>query len=530
MSRALPLVSGSGAPDERAARYLVLHLPAFRLERCGFDAEEVAALVAEQKNATRLVALTPAARAAGLRAGMTAAEARSLVPDVELLPLDEPGEQADRVALARACGQLSDRVAFPWPDHLVLEVSRTSHLFGGEEGIARRALEVASGFGHRCRVALADDPLGAAALTRCPPDPSSEAPLVIPPGELARHLAPLPLAALALEPLPLLDALRAVGIERVEPFARLDPASVSGRYGAVGLRLHRLARGRPTFGDDLRWGDLDGELPRVSARLAGATSTLQLHFVLPGLLARLADRLAARDLAVVRLKLILRLDRPGANPVALHVGVGRATRHPGVLERLIRTRLEGLRLDAPADELVLEVAEAVPEQGWQPGLTDRAEATEPLPDLLARLRDHFGEEALVTPRLADSWRPEGAWRAVPVGQQLPYEPKLARPVRTDDPVDLLDAWERTLRAPRPTLLLPEPLPIQVELRGERPVRVRLPEGSAAVSRCAGPERLEGEWWDPITRFDRTCWVVEIDGRTAWIFREHDRWSLHGWFD
>lgn len=516
---------------ERPARYLAIHLPAFRLERCGFDADEVAALVAEQKNATRLVALTPAARAAGLGAGMTAAEARSLAPDVELLPLDEAAERADRAALARACGPLSDRVAFPWPDHLVLEISRTSHLFGGEARMAGRAVELVSGFGHRCRVAVADDPLGAAALTRLPDAP--EAPLVVPPGALAAHLAPLPLAALCLEStqgaVSLVEALRAVGIQQVGPFARLDPASVSGRYGAEGLRLHRLARGRPTFGDDLRWGDLDGELPRVSARLAGATSTLQVHFVLPGLLARLADHLASRDLAAVRLKLSLRLDRPGAPPVALHVGVGRPTRRPAVLERLIRARLEGLRLDAPAEELVLEVAEAVPEQGWQPGLTDRAEATEPLPDLLARLRDHLGDDAVVTPRLADSWRPEGAWRAVRVTTQLPREPR-PRPARVDDPVDAQDAWERALGAPRPTLLLPEPLPVQVELRGDRPILVRLPEGSSSVARAMGPERLEGEWWDPTIRFDRTYWVVDINGRIAWIFLEQGRWFLHGWFD
>lgn len=518
------------------ARYLVLYLPAFRLERCGFDAEEMAALVAEQKNATRLVALTPAAHKVGLREGMTAAEARSLAPDIELLPLDEAGERTDRLALIRAFGQLSEHVSFEWPEHLVLEVSRTSRLFGGEAGITRRALEVATEFGHRCRVVLADDPLAAAALGIRPP--SADHVLIVPPGELARHLAPLPLEVLCRgplapatpQPLPLLESLRAVGIEEVGAFARLDPASVSGRYGAPGLRLHRLARGQPSFAEDLRWGDPDAELPRETARLAGATSTLQVHFVLPGLLARLADRLAARDLAVVRLKLLLHLDRPAAPPVALHVGVGRPTRHPRVLERLIRARLERLRLDAPAEELVLEVLEAVPETGWQPGLTDRAEATEPLPDLLTRLRDHLGDDAVLTPRPADSWRPEAAWRPIQVTTHLPFEPRLVRSNDIDDPVELQEHWERTLRAPRPTQLLPEPLPVEVHFRDHRPFLVRLPEGSSTVSRSNGPERLQGEWWEPQARFDRTYWVVEFDGRTAWIFQEHTRWYLHGWFD
>ncbi len=44
----------------RQARYLAVHLPAFRLERCGWEAADVAGLIAEVKNAMRLVALTPA--------------------------------------------------------------------------------------------------------------------------------------------------------------------------------------------------------------------------------------------------------------------------------------------------------------------------------------------------------------------------------------------------------------------------------------------------------------------------------------
>lgn len=513
-------------------RYLVLHLPAFRLERCGYAADELACLVAERKNATRLVALTPAAREAGLCEGMTAAEARSLQPEVELFPLDEHAEQADRAALVRRFGQLSDRVAAPWWDHLVLEVTHTSKLFGGEGSIVARARELASSLGHACRLVLADDPLGAAALSvRVAADE------VVPRGALGERLADLPLRALcvpdrALASLKVVDALRIVGIERIGQLARLDAASVAGRYGEAGVRLHRLARGLPTTGGELGWGSADGDLPRTAARLAGATTTLQLHFVLPGLLAELSDRLAAQDLAAVRLRLVLRLDQRDQAPAVLGVGVGRPTRNAALLERLIRARLEGLRVESPVEELILEVVEAIPEQGWQPGLTDRTEAVEPLPDVLARLRDHLGPDALVRPRLADAWRPEAAWRQLEVGQGLPREPvlPLVGGESSDDPVEVQQAWELRLGAPRPTLLLPEPTLVEVQLQSGRPARLRLEGTTHRITRCEGPERLEGDWWSPATHFDRAYWVLEVDGRTAWVFQERGRWFLHGWFD
>jgi protein ImuB len=218
--------------------------------------------------------------------------------------------------------------------------------------------------------------------------------------------------------------------------------------------------------------------------------------------------------------------------------VGRPTRSARALERLVRARLDGVVVDAPMDGITLEVVEAAPDAGWQPGLADRAEAGEPLPDLVARLADQLGDEALVAPVLADAWRPEGAWRA----ERFPPPPRLF-PARGDararggapgDPLEVQEAFEHDLPVPRPSLLLPEPLRLEVACDEGAPVRVRLEHAWRPIERRSGPERLAGEWWD--RPFDREYWVVEVEGRTAWIFREASplpatgSWSLHGWFD
>ncbi len=483
----------------------------------------------------RLVALTPAARAAGLRRGMTAAAARARVPGVALEALDPAGEHEDRCALRAAFTALSDRVSFPWDDELVLEISGVSRAFGGDEAVAERARALAEALGHACAVAVADHPLAAAALARTGPF------AVLPPGE-AGALAPLPLAAFR-PSAPLRDALRAVGIARMGDFARLDPASVAGRFGAEGVALHRVGRGLAPPGTDLGWRDPMDPRPAVSARMGGATSTLQIHFALPGLLARLADRLAALDRVVARLEVVFRLEAgwgEGRERVAVGLRVGRPTRNPAVLERLIRQRIDGLCLPAPVDELILEVVESARDSGWQPGLTDRTEAAEPVPDLLARLADHLGEEACCAAELVDTWRPEGGWRprAWPPSEPHPALPGIDPPgaipagARSDDPVEVQEAWDRTLSRPRPVELLPEPQPLQVRVGARGPAAIHLGErGWVRVARCRGPERIEGAWWDPELAWTRDYWVVEADGRVAWVFRDRarDRWALHGWF-
>ena len=521
----------------RRPRYLVVLLPAFRLERCGYDADDVVALVDEVRNATRIVSSTPAGAEAGLRVGMTASEARALVPGVVLEPLDAPGEAEDRLALVRAFSALSDRVVSPWDDALALEISRTSRVFGGEAAVVAEARQLASELGHRFRLAVADAPLAALALAE-----TIDGEVHVPPGGTAEALAELPIGALR-PSRGLRDALRAVGITQIAQLAGLDAASVAGRYGPEGTRLHQLARGDAPR-DRLDWREVDPEAPSVQATLSGATSTLQLHFVLPGLLVELSRKLSRRDQAVVRLQLVLRLEPrstlgslPGSDRVALTVRVGRPTRDPTLLERLVRRRLEGVRLSSPVEALILEAEEVVSELGWQPGLTQRSEAREPLPDLLARLADHLGDDALVAPVCVEAWRPEAAWRAerfprASDGGELlgSREDALRAALASDDPVARQRAWEWALEAPRPTRLLARPERLDVRWEGGRPVAVHLARGWVAVERASEVERLSGEWWDPESAFDREYRVLRVAGRDLWMFAEHGRCWLHGWFD
>jgi hypothetical protein len=192
-------------------------------------------------------------------------------------------------------------------------------------------------------------------------------------------------------------------------------------------------------------------------------------------------------------------------------------------------RLEGVRIEAPVDELVLEAVEVAPEQGWQPGLTDRTEATEPMPDLLARMADHLGEQALFGVELADAWRPEVSWR--PVAWPPSRWVGRARARLPDDPVELQQRHEHIDELPRPALLLPRAEPVEVRgAAGGPPLALRTERGWQPVERCVGPERLTSEWWSD-DYWARDYWVVQADGRAQWLFvTPEGHWFRHGWFD
>jgi hypothetical protein len=91
-------------------------------------------------------------------------------------------------------------------------------------------------------------------------------------------------------------------------------------------------------------------------------------------------------------------------------------------------------------------------------------------------------------------------------------------------------FEAEPERPRPTVLLPEPLDVDVAQYAGRPARVQVDGRWRAVDAACGPERLDGDWWRPGQAFARDYWVLRVGDRTAWVFVEGGVWKLHGWFD
>ncbi len=531
-------------------RYLVAWLPTFRLERCGWSPDQPVVLVEEERSALRVQCATPPAREAGVRPGQTLAEACALAPDIAVERRRGEEEEADLLELSAQLLRVSPAVAPLPPSALVAEIGRTgpdlpARPAGEERALVERVRHRLAALGHRATVVVADDPDTARIVAAW-----GGRDRVVPPGDGAAALGPLPLSALAL-PDREQALLTGLGIDTIGGLAALPAAAVVGRLGPVGVAAHALACGRgrspvlpPTGGDATL--ALTQHLPEPVTQLDA------LLFVLNALLRDACGRLAAARQAATRVVLHFQLESGEHQHLSLRLG--QPTREPARVLALLRARLERFQLADAVDAITLELPEPAPFDGRQHDLLERRRAAEALADVTARLQDALGGSAVMRPLLRDDHRPEAAWAPGPAGRADTPGPLLApvrpggaalrrtgadtapasRPVPAHPPPDdPVDEWRGRPDDPlpqRPALLLPAARATQVRTGpGGRPARVEVDGRPLDVVAASGPERLEGGWWD--RPFHRDYWLVDLhDGRRAWVYREAGHWVLHGWWD
>jgi len=503
-------------------RYLVAHASTFRLDRCGWSPRDLVALVAEEKSTLRVQALSPAAAQRGIRRGMSISSARARVPEIQTEILDPEGEAADLLALTAQLLRVSPNLAPLPPDAVVAEVSRIHKARGGQErALVERVRIRLDQLGHPASVVIADDPNTAHAVATW--QGRSQ---VIPSGEGALALATLPLAALKLPPAEH-ALLHSLGLSTIGAFAALPPAAVSGRLGPLGIAAHAMARGRgpaptlPTWTEDDPL-TLVQDLPTPVAELDA------LLFILSAQLRDATTRLAACNRGATQLEAQFLLESGTRQRIPLRLGA--PTRDPDRMIRLLRDRMDTLRLDAPAVGVSITLPDAPRFDGHQLDLQDPRRTSEALDTIAARLQDTLGGRSVVTARSVAQHRPEAAWRPVPFSSPAPSGAiAAAEALYTTHAPDPVHAWQGhpvPAAADRPPILLTPPQAVDVA----PPLRaVRVDGRWLDVVGVTGPEQVAGEWW---TRpLERSYWRATLmDGRVAWLYREDDRWALHGWWD
>lgn len=334
---------------------------------------------------------------------------------------------------------------------------------------------------------------------------------IIPHGEEARTLAPLPLNLLGGSP-EAAETLHLWGIRTFGEFAALPPMGVAARLGNEGVELQRLARGegyrrlRP-IEDALRFED-EIELDDPVALLE------PLSFVLARLLNDLCARLNARSLATTEIRLRLTLEMAPPHEATLRLPV--PMRDPKAFLKMLQLELSS-RPPSAAVEKVRLALEPVRPRTEQHGLfIPLSPEPEKLELTLARIRNLVGHDNAGTPELLDSHRPD-SFRMVPLDHgPVNHGPMSAAASHT----------HMALRRFRPSQLA------QVRLHQGRPVHVANMFMGGPVLSCAGPWRTAGEWWKPDT-WARDEWDVELgDGGIFRIHRElfTSRWFFEGQYD
>ena len=496
------------------SRIACLAVPAFPLQAV-LRAEPAllgSALAVTQGNGERatILAATLAARTSGVRAGQTAAQARTVCGELTL-------REATPALLTAAGDALYDVASAFSPcierneDHVLLEVGDLGQLFASEEALAAALGAHAQKVGLRVNVALADNKSTAHILARCRLGTT-----LIPSGAERDTLSPLPLPALGLSPAQV-TLLTRWGLRTIGEFAALPRRQLAARLGAPGPTLHRLACGEEKE-------PLSPTPPPLmiseSVELDDAVDNLEpLAFLLRGLLDRAVSRLAALCQACGDFTLHLELEPRGSEERRIAVAV--PTREVATLLELARLMLAARPPVAPVRAITVRTAPSRPRAVQMSLFAPAGPLPERLAVTLARLQSLCGEGRVGTPVVPDTHLPGQAAVA-------PFiEPPAAAFSGAHRDSD-------SAAEPPPHLLcthvLRPPPEATVHTRGALVEFLHTDAVAGPVRRCGGPYRLrEGGG----ARTLRDYYDVELnDGGVYRLFHDlrADRWYLDARYD
>lgn len=466
-----------------------------------------------------VTAADEAASLVGIVPGMPLADARALHPALDAGAADFAGDAAALTRLAVWCGRYSPWTAPAGADEIWLDVTGCAHLQGGEAALAAELVERVGRRGIKARAAIADTPGAASAVAR---HGASRATLV-PPGEIRKALAPLPVAALRLEA-GMAETLSRLGLRRIGDLYRLPRAALVRRFGP--LVTERLDQAHGLLPEPV--SPLPPPVPHwTRRRFAEPIATAEaIAMAAEALVGTLCRHLGEEGLGLRRLSLtVYRVD---GTPAQVAIGTARPSREPKHLLKLLAERfgeidpglgIEDMVLAAPAVQPLAAAQLALPGSG--PGnVMGSASNDGALAELIDRLGNRLGMTALTCPLPFESHVPERAVR---------FAPPLAGNARGAQ-------WRADRLRPVRLLARPEPIEAVAPVPDDPPLLFRWRRLAHRVRRADGPERIAGEWWRGHDETRDYYRVEDEDGRRFWLYRAGlyapgaaPAWFLHGVF-
>ena len=461
----------------------------------------------------RVLALSPAARAAGVQPGMRRGGVLMLLPEARLLERSLAREAEALNAVALAMLQYTPQVAQDDEATLLMDIGASLRLFGGIRALCARVRASLRTLGFTASVSCAPTARAAWLLARR----GGKGGRTVKMDSLGRRLDRLPVALLP-PARSYLAWFEGIGCERLGELRRLPRPGLQRRCGRALLDTLDAAYG---MGPELFEWIVPPESFR--ARLELFDRIEQADLLLAGahhLVLQLVGWLCARQLAVERITLLIEHERGrvAMPPTPLEIVLAEPVWRDDHLVRLLRERLAKLELPAPVIGLVLEAqqvrAMAPPTDSLfpEPGGSEE-DRMRMLELLVARL----GADNVLQALPQADYRPEVANEWVPVQQKVRAAERAAR------------LPPNVASLPRPSWLLAKP--IALLMRNHRPFY------GSPLKVASTPERIEAGWWSDTQA--RDYFIAEgQDHALYWIYRERmvgagddaePRWYLHGLF-
>ncbi|HVA81622.1 MAG TPA: DNA polymerase Y family protein [Candidatus Binataceae bacterium] len=431
-------------------------------------ADAVLALAESSSAHAEILCVSPQARALGIHAGMTLAQARNIASSIAVHAPARGAESSAHQALADAAESISPVVEPGAPGCVWLDLAGLGRIFTSEDALAAEITRRVRRLGMEAAVGVGASREVAAMAARC------GGIRVIAAGREREFLDWIPIDMLGLGA-ELEGTLIRWGMRRLGDLARLDPDAIGSRLGRRGVELMHLARGGSSRPLTAR---RRAEIFTESAELEYAIDNLEpLGFVIRGILERIVERLRMRGLAAGDAMLALGLE--DHRVASRRVTIAAPTCDVRALLTLIKLALEAAPPEAAVETIRLEIAPRAP----RPAQTDMFLPPAPAPDRLAatiaRLAALCGPGNVGAIRAENSHRPE-------VLRIEAFDPPPALPASNAAPDK--SAAQLVMRALRPAL------EIEVMVSRGGPEFVRGANLGARVVSIAGPWRRDGEWW------------------------------------
>jgi protein ImuB len=469
----------------------------------------------------RLAAVDARAASLGLYPGQALADARAMIPELAVIRENPAADKKLLEEVADWCERYTPLVALDPPNGLFLDITGTTHLFGGEAAMLQKIAAAFRANGFSARLALAGTANTARALSRYAPN------TCVPPGHEHDAVASIPTEALATNA-DIIHALKRAGLKTIGQVAERSRHELVARFGKNFIAVLDATCGRiqTPIAPRLPLPDLMTEQgfaePVVSEEIIAST-LLSLGESLARVLETRGEGARAFEASFFRADGQMR---------RIAIETGQPLRNPQTITRLFREKLDALidplnpgfgfdliRLSATLSQK-LEVVHS----------SFDTERSDPDIALLAdKLAARFGSARVLRFQPQDTHIPEAACIAVPA-QYAEKSKHGWRTVRTSH-----EAPRRPLRL----FAKPEPVEVWPLVLESLPRRFRWRRAFHIVKRVEGPERIAMEWWrqqerQPTRDYFR---IEDENGRRFWLYRDglpgretvHPCWYVHGLF-
>ena len=418
--------------------------------------------------------------------------------------------------LAECFLKLSPQIVFRSPHYVFIEISKTSHRFGGEQGVLAEALNLAKKIQYGFQSAIADQPYMAQAYT------SYDLSYVSRPGEGAKQLSSLPLSSLKdLEGLIpwsqsqniqlVIDFFEELGVSSLGQLRSFQRDSFQQRWGKTGALLWKRLHGQ----EEQKISLLNPE-EKLTEYQHFDFSVSMLSYLLYAIEKKLENfmlRLQGRGEFCTELDCILYCEYSGQKH-KVTVRTASPCRDIHLFMKLLEGQLEGLDFENPIKEFELEVR-TCPERVqqldfWKPQI----ESEEKLNQLISLFRQNQVEIGYL--KAPEEIMPEDSWAVVEEYEEPEEEQSL---VVNGESFQLKTVYSDALKfSPRPNLILKNPK--------------RLSQSQVKRFEFIQPiERLEDSWWHE-SRGRDYFWAKSAHGENLWVYfdRVESQYFVHGYFD